>query len=333
MILKEEDRPKIRNNRRSQKKKKFILQILSSCSTSTAVGVGLRWEVRTMEERHVGILDATTVEEVENALARGESVEQRGDFDKTPLMVASEKGLLDVVNCLLDHGANPNHQARHFTRYTPLHSACQGGHVRIIERLVEAGANLNPTSIVITPLSMACSQGAIDVIECLLRLGADTEHSVEKGSTPLIWACDRGQVDAVDRLLSAGALVNTVPSSGNDTCALFAVCENGRVDILDRLVIYGADLRFRGRLGRTALMIACEKGHLEVADRLLGLGCDVNERDNRGDTALFKAARRNRSQVVKLLITHGADPSITNFDDKSVFDLALSEEIIQLLQQ
>lgn len=64
--------------------------------------------------------------------------------------------------------------------FTPLHMACLGGHVPIIEMLLSAGADVNmhtkkPTGHNETPLYTACRCGHVGVVRVLLRHGASAD--------------------------------------------------------------------------------------------------------------------------------------------------------------
>ena len=103
----------------------------------------------------------------------------------TPLDLAARAGDLEMVELLVDNGANVNN-------YKPLHLASKNGHLEIVTYLVEHGANLNEPDIVIgvdganlnepdivigvdvlSPLHEAVRGGHFDVVEYLVEQGAD----------------------------------------------------------------------------------------------------------------------------------------------------------------
>jgi len=165
------------------------------------------------------LFTATTAAEVEETLARGENIEhvQRDDDgESTPLESACKRGELEVVDCLLNHGAHPNNPLQAWKG--PIQIAAREGHVNIIERLVRAGADINdnrgPERD--TPLIVASGEGHVDVVDYLLSLGANIDCVDVIEATPLMWASINGHVDVVDRLLAAGCNVNAVDSSQED---------------------------------------------------------------------------------------------------------------------
>ncbi|KIJ04466.1 hypothetical protein PAXINDRAFT_94682, partial [Paxillus involutus ATCC 200175] len=138
-------------------------------------------------------------------LALGSCCTARSSSDSTALHVASRHGHLEVVKTLLDYpniiinpdvaqssneidlmgpalcstssgghleGADLNMQDQSLG--TPLHSACLGGHISIVELLVQKGVDVNVQgSNSCTPIHLACLGGHISIVKLLLRMGAD----------------------------------------------------------------------------------------------------------------------------------------------------------------
>ena len=80
-----------------------------------------------------------------------------------------------------------------------------------------------------------------------------------------------------------------------------------RRSVVEALVKAGADARFTGPEGETALMIASRTGRVEAVRVLLAHGADVNAKERwYGQTALMWAAAENHAAVVQALIDAGA---------------------------
>jgi len=58
----------------------------------------------------------------------------------TPLYIAAQKGHLDVVKTLIEHGARVD--AATTDGATPLYIACQNGQIEVVKYLIEKGANV-----------------------------------------------------------------------------------------------------------------------------------------------------------------------------------------------
>jgi ankyrin repeat protein len=57
------------------------------------------------------------------------------------LMAASEGDNESVLKLVEEEGVSPSHELSH--GITPLHEACEGGHVKTTELLIELGADVN----------------------------------------------------------------------------------------------------------------------------------------------------------------------------------------------
>ena len=97
---------------------------------------------------------------------------------------------------LLAHGANPNAPTLE-QRDTPLHAACQAGHLGVILRLFSAdicAVNAHGR----TPLHVACYHGHSGVVEYLVtERGASLNVQDNDGCTPFELACREGCVSVV----------------------------------------------------------------------------------------------------------------------------------------
>ncbi len=95
------------------------------------------------------LFTATTAAQVEESLARGDDIEKEvsshedfSTFTITPLISACKRGALEVVDSLLNHGADPHHCPKKM-QMGPIQMAAFKGHVDIIQRLIKAGADIN----------------------------------------------------------------------------------------------------------------------------------------------------------------------------------------------
>ena len=117
--------------------------------------------------------------------------------------------------------------------------------------------------------------------------------------------------------------------------ALHIAASQGALSAVNVLLepAYGADIRARTSLGRTAFHLAFLGGHLEVAETLLSHGADVNEADGDGNSCLHLAAAKDSIPLAKWLFAHGADPTVLNKLSKRPIDLAESLEMQRTLEE
>lgn len=127
------------------------------------------------------------------------NVEIRTREDESPLMMAALKGHLDLTRQLVERGADVNK-----TGWTPLHYAATGGHVAIIELLLEHHAYIDAESPNgTTPLMMAAQYGSIGAVKLLLDAGADPGLKNKLGLSAIDFAYRVNRTEAAELIASA----------------------------------------------------------------------------------------------------------------------------------
>jgi ankyrin repeat protein len=113
------------------------------------------------------------------------------------------KGNIKIVEFLIDHGADPN---IHDIEGTPLQMAIH--HKRNEDMavfLVESGAKLQEFSFGNTDLHLAAIWGFADLVRALVKHGANVNAINDYGRTPLYYAAIHGHRKAAEVLIAAGA--------------------------------------------------------------------------------------------------------------------------------
>ncbi|EFC46513.1 ankyrin-repeat-containing protein [Naegleria gruberi] len=113
-----------------------------------------------------------------------------GNRGFTPCHLASENGLMSVLELILTYNCDPNIPSNEQVGYlTPLHIATSKGYKKIVETLLNYYADPNMQDINgYTPLHIACRKGFLEIAKLLLAKGADVEIKDEQGKTPYYWA-------------------------------------------------------------------------------------------------------------------------------------------------
>ena len=129
----------------------------------------------------------------------GTNVEFRTAKDESPLMLASLRGHLDLVRKLIDRGADVNK-----TGWAPLHYAATSGHVDIMELLLENHAYIDAESPNgTTPLMMAALYGTPASVKLLLDAGADAALRNQLGMTAIDFANKANRRDSAELIAAA----------------------------------------------------------------------------------------------------------------------------------
>lgn len=127
------------------------------------------------------------------------NIEWRSPQDESPLMMASLKGHTDLVRKLIARGADVNKPG-----WAPLHYAATGGHLKIMEMLLEEHAFIDAQSPNgTTPLMMAAHYGTPAAVKLLLEAGADTQMKNELGLSAVDFANRANRSDAAEMILAA----------------------------------------------------------------------------------------------------------------------------------
>ena len=252
--------------------------------------------------------------------------------DVIPMGLAAYRGFGDIVECLIEHGANVEQKTR-LRGITALGRAAQAGHTAVVESLLRWGADVNTQyNDGKTALMVAAKEGHKQVAEVLINKGADVNACTDLGWTALLCAISEGHDSLAQMLLNFGA--NTDVEDEDARSPLSWAAEAGLGVVASSLIEEGASVDSEDDNDLTPLLYAVRAGHGVVAQELLKGGADVNISDRQGQTALSHAVQRNNQTMTKLLLDGKSDPEVA--DERGLTPLlhALSEghtAIIQLL--
>lgn len=207
----------------------------------------------------------------------------------TPLALATKYARRDVIELLVERGANIND-----TRNPPLHWA---GAPEVATALMNAGANVNVrdkdgcTALHLTTGTWVPKAEAVKV---LLEAGAHVNAKSKTGSTPLHEAVLQQHLDTVKVLIEAKAEVDARDENGNTPLSLAKEAGEPFVEVL-----LAAGARDDGL---TELQRAVQDGDLHRVRSLIVEAVDVNERGPRRTTAIHAASAGGHDEILKALI-------------------------------
>ena len=130
---------------------------------------------------------------------------------KTALMLASEVGSKRIVEALIEAGADVNKEADG----TALEYACFNGHFQVVRLLLSKGGDPNGNGSGI-PLMEAARHGHDDIVRELILRGANP-HLTDPvyGCSALHWAAIEQKSKSCEYLVKAGASLDLLDRSGN----------------------------------------------------------------------------------------------------------------------
>jgi glyoxylase-like metal-dependent hydrolase (beta-lactamase superfamily II) len=127
------------------------------------------------------------------------------------------------------------------TGRTPLHWACRGVHMEVLQYLIENGADVNARDEnSVTPLHSLSYRGESQAMELLIRKGADVEATDDGGLVPLLYAAYGGHEVAAAILIKNGAKVNARDNTG--LTAVDLAEDQGHVKLARYLIANGGEL-------------------------------------------------------------------------------------------
>jgi ankyrin repeat protein len=226
--------------------------------------------------------------------------------DRTPLMLAAEKGQLIVAKYLLDHGADVNAGSR---IGTPLYLAAQNGHKAMVELLLARGADVSHGS---SPLYEAVRKGFTGVVDVLLAHKADVNaQNPQFGMRVLHVAVSGGQTNLIQSLIDHGADVNATDMNGKTP--LHIAANENKLDAARILIASKADVNASDKEGNTPLHVAAGVGSAKIVSLLLDSGANVDATNQMNVTPLSFAVALGRVDAARALLEHKADPNHSSF--------------------
>jgi len=277
----------------------------------------------------LGVLEALAKKGVDLSVANGEG--------KTLLHVAASAGHREIARFLLVRGLDINAVSK---GHLPLTFAVANDRYEITKLLLEKGAQLTPSAEVIkelksypTPLGEAIRRGHHRILDLLLDSGADPVGTYHYGSLVLFEALAKHDLAVVKKLLDHGVDPDT--PFGNDRLALVWAVEKGHPGLCEILIGAGATLDKSQENGETPLSMAVktsrERKDSDIVKMLLEKGADPNGpmgEKRSGMTPLMALVLVSDSgnnpfrggvlggrvdlEVLDLLLKAGADPNGTD---------------------
>jgi len=220
-----------------------------------------------------------------------------------PIHKAAYKGDLKKVKKIIDRKPNQINVQDELD-FTPLHLASSKGHIEIVEFLLNHGADMELEIFDgETPLMLAAQHARhrqYETIKTLLEHGAKVNHKDENGRTALHNAAMHRGKEVINLLISYGADVNARNKYQSTPLHQAAMLNN--IEAAKALVEHGADIfaknfhdyskprpegmlftPLRVTMNKTAKEIALKAGHIELAQYLQTKEEEKEKEKEKGD--------------------------------------------------
>ncbi|KAF4810450.1 Ankyrin-3 [Colletotrichum tropicale] len=259
----------------------------------------------------------------------------RDNQGRTALHLAALNGMADVVEWLITKGG-ADKEARDLMKYRPLHWAASNGHKKIVDLLINKGAEKDAkTPSGFTPLHCAAEYGHTHVLALLLKHGLGINERYKLGGTALHKAAYNGNEEVVALLLQQGADKDAQYPSGYfcGITPLHQAAEKGHEKVVALLIQHGANPDAKDETAMTPLHKASQEGHEDVVKLLIKLQVDIEARytlerysdpEKSGSLTPFHcAAAHGHAHIVKILMDAGAKTDVLDKDEPSRLALAV----------
>ncbi|XP_054584257.1 ankyrin repeat and SOCS box protein 3 isoform X2 [Eptesicus fuscus] len=245
------------------------------------------------------------VQVLRKLLKKGRSVDVADNRGWMPIHEAAYHNSIECLRMLINADSSEDYIRRKtFEGFSALHFAAHRGHGKIVQILLEAGADPNATTLEeTTPLFLAVENGRMDVLRLLLRYGANVNGSHSMcGWNALHQATFQENTEIIKLLLKRGASKECQDDFG--ITPLFVAAQYGKLESLSILISSGANVNCQALDKATPLFIAAQEGHTECVELLLSSGADPNLYCNEDSWQLpiHAAAQMGHTEILALLI-------------------------------
>lgn len=215
---------------------------------------------------------------------------------ESALHLAAEKGHLDLIRLLVEHGAELEAQNRYGA--TPLSDAVSNGREAAITLFLELGANPDGGGQTQLPLGIAVSRNMPRVVRQLLAAKADPNLN-----NPLLVAAQYNYGETGIALVEGGAKLDA--HDYYYRYPLHFAASTGGFDLARALLDKGADINVRdNNNGYTPLHFAVMYGHSLLVELLLERGARTDIISNHGTAPLELAQEKKNVAIIRMLEAH-----------------------------
>lgn len=246
-----------------------------------------------------------------------------------------------VSRLLLLAGASPDARTEYFGNATILCIASHEGIIPMVKCLLEFGADVELTnSQGCTPLILAAAKGNWEVVRLLVAAGSALGHTDIGHQCALVHAARAGKTEVVKYLLGCDWTCrkdesNDMPLDEAIHQALIVASSEGKTGIVEILLDNYEEIEINRAdklTGETALTIAATKGCFETVVLLLARGAGVDIANAKSMSALLLSVKGNYYSIVERLLLNKADLEQMDNNNKTALMIAAEEGNVDILE-
>lgn len=231
----------------------------------------------------------------------------------SPLMFACQKGNVDIINFLIENGADRKRIFQNSkTKKTYLnssksmiHFACESGNLDAIK--IFADDDVNSLCWEGTPLNIVVRSNSIDATKYLLEKGADPNIGSELHEFPILNAAGNGNVEILKALVESGASVKVMCGK---TTALDLAFKGNFTDCVIYLVSKDAETK---ELNRPPLIFVAMNQNYELLMNLLSINEKlISQKDFEGNNVFHFLGYNQAIDVMNFLLPKYKPQDIPN---------------------
>ena len=253
-----------------------------------------------------------------NALKSGADVNAAEYGGKTTLISAAKGGCYKLIDLLLDAGANPIAQDDNGVSAVdillPFSEEANGTRFRLLN------GGSKPEGLA-RGLIEAVIAKDLERATDLIKQGAYVDYKDKRRDeqpTPLLIAGGQGNLEMVKLLVGSGARVNRTDKSGRTP--LITVSASGNTSAAELLISSGASMESSDAKGATPLIVAASYGHVELTKMLLNNKAPIDQSNYlTGARALEYAISNKHPDLVPILLK--AKPDLNLQDNNGMTPL------------
>ncbi|CAA9989055.1 conserved Plasmodium protein, unknown function [Plasmodium knowlesi strain H] len=217
---------------------------------------------------------------------------------KSPLYLACENNISEIIQLLLENKANPNWC--YHNKFTPILLAYNLNKAWV-NHFIDAGAGEKPCDrhILTEVLSCAIFKNDLSTVQLLLKKYPQLlqkEHNL--WSLPFIQASKLERLNILKYLHTLKKEIINQLDSNNVLSPIHAAAEEGNLEILKFLLENNVNINLTNKYHQNALHIACLENQEKAVQLLLTHNIDVNCKDNINGECPLMICIRTRNEIL-----------------------------------